>query len=160
MTGLRPRHGGNHPRPGERGRGAVPAMVLAAAAWLCLAGGCTAPDPGVACAGMAGRPQAIVTLYFGRGTPDRPITDESWRQFLAGTVTPRFPDGLTVLDGHGQWRQPATGRIISERSSVVTIVTDPDAETMRRIEEIRTTYRSRFDQDSVGLTVSRGCASF
>ena len=30
--------------------------------------------------------------------------DAAWDAFLADTVTPRFPDGLTVLDARGQWR--------------------------------------------------------
>ena len=46
-------------------------------------------------------------LYFGRsdatGAPDA-VSDEEWSRFLADTVTPRFPHGLTVADGAGQWR--------------------------------------------------------
>lgn len=35
------------------------------------------------------------------------VSDEDWRAFLAAEVTPRFPDGLTVIDAAGQWRDGA-----------------------------------------------------
>ena len=51
-------------------------------------------------------------LFFGRsqGTVEV-VTDEAWQAFLATEITPRFPDGLTVLDAAGQWRD-ATGTIV------------------------------------------------
>jgi hypothetical protein len=88
------------------------------------------------------------------------VSDAAWAAFLAGVVTPRFPAGLTVLDGSGQWRQPGSGRIVAERATVVRIVTDSGPDTSRRLEEIRAAYRSRFAQDSVGLVTVEGCASF
>ena len=41
-------------------------------------------------------------LFFGRslGTVEV-VSEEAWRTFLADEVTPRFPDGLTVLDAAG-----------------------------------------------------------
>jgi hypothetical protein len=126
---------------------------------LLLLAGCAAAEP--RCAGMPGEPEVTVQLLFGRslkggGTVD----DAAWRDFLARSVTTRFPDGLTVLDGSGQWRQRATGKIISEASSVVEIVTEASAETFRRLDAIRAEYRDRFDQESVGLVVNESCASF
>ena len=129
--------------------------------WLLvlLLAGCSAPQP--RCVGMPGDAAVTVQLLFGRslkggGTVD----DAAWRDFLARSVTPRFPDGLTVLDGSGQWRQRATGKIISEPSSVVEIVTEGSPETFQRLDAIRADYRRRFDQESVGLVVNESCASF
>jgi Protein of unknown function (DUF3574) len=34
------------------------------------------------------------------------VDAEKWREFLANNVTPKFPDGFTVLDAYGQWRNP------------------------------------------------------
>ena len=34
-------------------------------------------------------------------------------------ITPRFPDGLTVVDSVGQWRDPARGRLVRERGKLV-----------------------------------------
>ena len=43
-------------------------------------------------------------LFFGLGTPDGIVSDDAWVRFLAEIVTPRFPNGLTVVDANGQWR--------------------------------------------------------
>ena len=53
------------------------------------------------------------------------MADSEWQDFLATSVTPRFPDGFTVLDGHGQWLERKTHRVIAEISTVVEIVTSP-----------------------------------
>ena len=38
-------------------------------------------------------------MFFGRGKPGGgTVSDGEWRDFLAAEVTPRFPDGLTVVD--------------------------------------------------------------
>ncbi len=95
-------------------------------------------------------------LYFGRTAGD----GTAWRGFLAEAVTPRFPSGFTVLDGTGQWRQRATGRIVSEPSTVVEIIAAPNAETLAALDAIRAEYRQRFAQESVGLALTESCASF
>ena len=66
-------------------------------------------------------------LFFGRsqGTVEV-VTDEAWQAFLAAEITPRFPDGLTVVDAAGQWRD-ATGTIVRERSKLVIILAEPGA---------------------------------
>ena len=89
-----------------------------------------------------------------------PIGDAAWQDFMAASVTPRFPAGLTVLDAHGQWRRRGTGRMISEPSTVIVIATDRSAETLARLEAIRDEYRGRFRQESVGLVMTANCASF
>ena len=51
------------------------------------------------------------TLYFGRNRPSGgPVREAEWLHFLNEIVTPRFPDGLTVVKATGQWRN-AHGRI-------------------------------------------------
>ncbi len=121
---------------------------------LLLLAGCAAPQP--RCTGIPGDASVTVQLLFGRSRTD----DAAWRDFLARSVTPRFPDGLTVLEGSGQWRQRTTGRIISEPSTLVEIVTTASPETFRSLDTIRSEYRDRFTQESVGLVVSESCASF
>ena len=42
-------------------------------------------------------------LFMGRGDGDREVvSDAEWDAFLADTITPRFPDGLSVFDVAGQ----------------------------------------------------------
>ena len=90
-------------------------------------------------------------LYFGRSIAGGgKVTDEQWKQFLADEVTPRFPDGFTVLSGYGQYRTKA-GSITSEPSEVVIFLYTAKTKNASRvkIDEIRAAYVKRFDQESV-----------
>ena len=99
-------------------------------------------------------------LFFGRSTADgAEVSEGAWAAFLADTVTPRFPDGLTVLDAAGQW-QGDSGAVQRERSKVLWILAAPGAETLRLIDEISEEYERRFDQDSVLRIHGSACASF
>ena len=109
---------------------------------------------------MPGEPGITAQLFFGRIVAEAPIGDAEWRDFLATSVTPRFPAGLTVLEASGQWRQRSTGRVIFEPSTIIEIATDRSANTLARLEAIRSEYRSRFHQEAVGLVVGQSCASF
>ena len=99
-------------------------------------------------------------LFMGRSGPEGEIVDdEAWDTFLADTVTPRFPDGLTVLDGRGQWRG-ADGLIKKERSKLLVILASPGDDKMRLINEISDEYKRRFSQESVLQVVEDTCVSF
>jgi hypothetical protein len=122
--------------------------------------GCAVP-PASPCAGMPGDPSVTVQLLFGRSIKGGGEVDAAqWRAFLATSVTPRFPDGLTVLEGTGQWRQRATGRVVSENSTVVEIVTTAAPDTWTKLDAVRADYKARFAQESVGLVVNPSCASW
>jgi len=106
-------------------------------------------------------PLARLELYFGTQKPGgAPVTEAEWGAFLDEEVTPRFPDGLTVLTGNGQWRN-AAGVITKETSAVLVILYEPSAEKEAAIEDIRAAYKDRFDQESV-MRVDAGtqCVSF
>ena len=99
-------------------------------------------------------------LFMGRGGPGGEVVDDAaWEAFLEDTVTPRFPDGLTVVDGKGQWRG-SEGSIEKERSKLLIILAPPGDNGMRLIDEISEEYESRFDQESVLRTVNESCVSF
>ena len=99
-------------------------------------------------------------LFLGRSTSDgSEVSDEQWAAFLADTVTPRFPDGLTVLDAAGQWRDSA-GAIQRERSKLLWILAPPSDEARRLLDEISEEYERRFDQESVLRILGSACASF
>ena len=65
-------------------------------------------------------------------------------------MTPRFPDGLTLLKGDGQFRGE-DDTVIKEQSFVLILLYPYDTldEGSRRIERIRTLYKEEFDQQSV-----------
>ena len=99
-------------------------------------------------------------LVFGRSKADgSTVTEAQWRAFVDEHVTPRFPDGLTIVDASGQWRD-RTGAVIREASKLVLILHPADEKSRRAIEEIRTLYRKLFDQESVLLMSTFSRVSF
>ena len=87
------------------------------------------------------------------------VDDAAWDTFLKDTVTPRFPDGLTVLDALGQWRN-SEGLVQKERTKLLVILLPPDLDSSRPIGEISEVYKRRFGQESVLQVVSNTCVSF
>ena len=91
-------------------------------------------------------------LYFGLGRVDQPqqgVSEQSWRDFLDREVTPRFPDGLSVIDVYGQWQ--SRGQAVPERLRSKMLVIDyPDtAENRAKVEAIRTAWKQRTGDQSV-----------
>ena len=86
-------------------------------------------------------------------------TIPAWDAFLRDTVTPRFPDGLTVLDAHGQWRD-SEGAVQSERSKVLVILVPADDDGTHRIDEVSDEYKRRFMQEAVLRVVDDACVVF
>ena len=99
-------------------------------------------------------------LFMGRGGHSGAVVDDAaWDAFLKDTVTPRFPDGLTVLDAMGQWRD-SEGLVQKERTKLLVILLPPDLDSSRPIGEISEVYKRRFGQESVLQVVSNTCVSF
>ncbi|MGH9840652.1 MAG: DUF3574 domain-containing protein [Blastocatellia bacterium] len=100
-------------------------------------------------------------LYFGSSKPDGTVvTEAQFQQFVDNEVTPRFPDGLTVLTGYGQFRNSA-GVIVKERSMELILLYPPQMrDADRKIEAIRTAYKLAFQQESVLRVDSLAAVSF
>jgi len=98
----------------------------------------------------------VVELLFGRTG----VSEARWVRFLAAEVTPRFPDGLTVLDARGQWRAPGAIKIVRERSKIVMIAMPPHADNDAKIYAMAEAYKKQFRQDSVGIIVRPACVAF
>jgi hypothetical protein len=136
--------------------------VIAAAAILPLliSGIGTTRAQLLACAG-AQQPQQVAELMFGRRISDGiAVTEDEWTQFLDQEITPRFPDGLTVLTAVGQRHDPSSNKVVREPSNVVLIVLPGKAEDLARVDEIAQAYKTRFRQQSVGVVVRPACVSF
>ena len=65
-------------------------------------------------------------------------------------VTPRFPEGLTILGAMGQWRGK-DGSIAREETKVLVLLYSRKVRRAvnPKIEEIRSEYKKRFRQESV-----------
>jgi hypothetical protein len=127
---------------------AILGLVLSACAQPGAPPVCTAPL----------KPAMVIDLYFGRDKPGGgEVTDAEWGAFVTEVVTSRFPDGLSVFDSSGQYREP-TGRIVRERSKrLVVIVFDAPAHKAKVIEIVEA-YKQRFGQYSVFRVEQPVCA--
>jgi hypothetical protein len=106
------------------------------------------------------RSMARLELLFGTArVGGASVSEADWAAFLDAEVTPRFPNGLTVLSGPGQWRGQSGG-ISRERAMMLVIWYAPSAQSDAAIEAIRAAYRLRFDQESVMRIDGVSCVSF
>jgi hypothetical protein len=107
------------------------------------------------------KPQQVAELLFGRNIGDRlGVSETQWARFVDREISPRFPDGLTVLDAKGEWRDTARKVIVHEPSKVVEIVLPGKPEDVDALKEIAQAYKTRFRQQSVGIVVRAACVSF
>ena len=107
------------------------------------------------------RPTQVAELMFGRKVGNRiGVGAGAFSRFVDREITPRFPEGLTVLDASGQWRDRRSKRIVREPSRIVQIVLPGHPEDVARLEEIAEAYKRRFKQQSVGVIVRPACVSF
>ena len=99
-------------------------------------------------------------MFFGRNAGGKTAVSEAeFRKFADEELTPRFPDGLTILDGGGQWRGEEN-RLIREAAKVVLIVLPKSGDASAKIEAVRNAYKARYRQESVMLVTQASCVSF
>lgn len=129
-----------------------PALLLLALA------GCAGGSP-PACPAGAQRMQ-VSELLFGRNIGDRlGVSEADWQGFLDQEVTPRFPDGFTVIDMNGQWRGQDR-KIVHEAGKLLLIAFPDDADRRARLVQITEAYKARFRQESVPMIERPGCVTF
>jgi len=115
---------------------------------------------GMACTAPA-QPMQRIELMFGRNIDGRVgVGEGTWSRFLAREITPRFPDGLSVLDASGQWLDKEHGRLVREPSKLVVIVTADEVSANNKIASIVSAYKRQFRQRSVGVISQPVCAAF
>ncbi len=103
----------------------------------------------------------MIDLYFGRDITGRAkLSEAEWADFTRTQITPRFPDGFTVIDAQGQWLNPATHTIGAEASKMVRIAAASGPDTAARIRAVAEAYRTQFHQLAVGVSSAPVCAAF
>ena len=128
----------------------LPLMALALSA-------CAQPGAPPVCTAPL-KPAVAIDLYFGRDKPaGGEVTDAEWGAFLTEVVTSRFPDGLSVFDSSGQYREP-NGRIVRERSKRLVVIVFDSPAHKARLAEIIDAYKQRFGQYSVFRVEQPVCA--
>lgn len=150
------------PEPAMHHRSSCLALLLALILSACASTSHPSAGIGPSLEGDALRPAAASgwirsELYFGVGRDDAPsdrpntdtIDEAAWRRFLDQEVTPRFPDGLTVLDGYGQWLfrgEPEPHRL---RSKVLVVLHEDTPQRRADIEAIRLAWKQATGHQSV-----------
>jgi hypothetical protein len=130
----------------------VEATIVAVSLGACAQAGapavCTAPL----------KPALEIDLYFGRDKQGGgEVSEAEWAAFLTDTVTPRFPDGLSVLNVEGQARE-SSGRIVRERTKLLVVVVFDAPAHQGRVREIVQAYNGRFGQHGVFWSEHPVCA--
>jgi hypothetical protein len=88
------------------------------------------------------------------------VTEAQLQAFVNAEVTPRFPDGLTLLAGIGQFRDSGGATQVEGANVLILLYPWRDAHADRKIDAIRNDYRRRFEQQSVLRADSVSCVSF
>ena len=131
-------------------------IVAAAAALLALAG-CAQPQQASSCPAPL-RPATEVHLFFGGDAGNgRAVSEAEWAAFMAEEVTPRFPDGLSVIDVAGQYGEPS-GRMVREKTKLVVVVVFDAPAHLSRVRAVIDAYNRRHNQNSVFRTEHAVCA--
>ena len=107
------------------------------------------------------QPREVAELLFGRNIGGRlGVSEAQWGRFVDREISQRFPDGLTVFDAKGEWRDTARNTIVHEPSKVVEIVLPGRPDDVDELNRIAQAYKSRFRQQSVGIVIRGACVSF
>jgi hypothetical protein len=130
-------------------------IVLTSLALLAGAGCTTRTEPVVVAVAKSSEPKWVRTeLYFSLGDwTETALSTEAelkWAKFLDAEVTPRFPDGLSVIDVYGQWRGAKPGAVVErERSRLLVIVHADTTDADMKLEAIRTAWKQQAGEESV-----------
>jgi hypothetical protein len=97
-------------------------------------------------------------LFFESLKPDGSVVSEdAFLGFLTAEITPRFPNGLTLLTGLGQFLT-AQGVMHQEPSRLLMLLypVEDERDSSEKIEQIREQYKRMFHQEAV-LQADRCC---
>jgi hypothetical protein len=144
------------------------ALVFVALAFASLRAVANPPTAATATLqGDSARPEAAhwlrCELYFGVGAfgaPDDGVGEMRWRAFLDREVTPRFPDGLTVLDAYGQWRGGPNEEPSRLRSKMLIILCEDTQANRASIDAVRLAFKAATHDKSVLLATEHVDVSF
>lgn len=128
--------------------------------WMAAAALLAAGSPALAVCPAGLKPARTAEMVFGRDIGERlGVSDGDWQAFLDREVATRFPNGFTVLDANGQWRD-ANGEIVREPSKILLIALTGAPHETERLAGLARAYKRQFRQESVLLMEQAACATF
>ncbi|HEY9621828.1 MAG TPA: DUF3574 domain-containing protein [Crinalium sp.] len=97
-------------------------------------------------------------LFFGRNIPGGgQVSERQFQMFVDTVIMPRFPNGITIFNANGQFKD-SSGAIIEEPSKVIRLILDDTVENEKALDEIIRAYVQQFHQESVLLAVNEDVA--
>ncbi len=95
-------------------------------------------------------PWARTELYFGGGLrKERGDYETVWNDYLDNVVTPRFPEGLTLVEATGQWRVKEGQSPRRSSSKIIILIHEATPEKFRNLDEIRKIWKEKSGHISV-----------
>jgi hypothetical protein len=106
--------------------------------------------------------RSTLTAFFGRngrrdGREVLRVSATEWERFRLAQLTPRFPQGSTILDAVGTWQ----GQTLAEPTKLFLVVVPSETAdaALPSLQAAIDTYRRDFQQQSVGILVTKACAA-
>lgn len=98
-------------------------------------------------------------LFFARSAGEKPdFSEADFRAFMERELTPRFPRGLTVVEGGGPWRGDEN-RLIRDSAKIVQIVLPPNGDA-QALQAARSAWSEAYGREPVLLIAQPSCISF
>lgn len=132
-----------------------------AEAWQQAAQTDTAKPTVAAACPSALQPYIKTTLYFERpGSLTKP-GQRKWQAFIREVLLQHLPDGGTILDNVGWWRDP-DGKVAGGRGNTLIVLGPPDraGDHRRAVATVVAEIKKRYQQQSVLWEESWVCAGF
>ena len=98
-------------------------------------------------------PMSLYRLHLGMGVGELALSATEIQKFIDQEITPRFPTGLTIVEGRGQWAAPEG--LIKERTTVVDVQGPATEEVQAKVAEIATIYVERYQDARASVYVTR-----
>ena len=134
-------------------------LVLTVALWG--GHGSLAAEQATACPFAGQKPLLAVHMFLGQSlSTGGTVTTQQWNEFLRKTVTPLFPEGLTVYSTYGQYQNPTTKKITREPSKDLFVDGVDTANLRSRVTKVADAWKKQFNQQSVGIVTSTECMVF
>ncbi|MEJ8571660.1 DUF3574 domain-containing protein [Microbaculum marinum] len=123
----------------------VRTLVAAALAALLAVSAAAAQD-----APWPDTPTLQTQMFFGMHGPDgNGVSEQEWGAFVQDVISPRFPDGLTIIAAYGQGSSGPPGGIVAENSKLLIVVHENTPEAQAKFVEIEAAYKDTFGRKGV-----------
>jgi hypothetical protein len=92
------------------------------------------------------------------GTPTgNEVRPEDLKRFVDDEVRPRFPDGVTIVEGGERWAG-VESPLLRESAKVVMIMLPSRGDPIAEVEAVRTAYKARFHHEAAVVLPPPTCA--